>query len=226
MSSMACQQCGASIELHRAKEGVGTGVCGSCGGLFRLRGHGRSSGGRCPSIPSGIRVDEQPDHVTIIRRWFGAKALVTFTFGVVWNGIMLTVMSMAITTGEPFGFLLFLSVFVLIGLGIIYTAFAYLLNTTTIRVDPNQMRIVHRPLPWPGGGVYDPAQIKQLFAEKKVRQGSNSSRISYQLHAIWLGGKRQAMIVDLDQPEQALFLKCRLEHAMGIRSDAVTGAAR
>lgn len=183
-------------------------------------------------LPKRISLEDAGDSVVIRRRWFTWAILFFVFFCAFWDGITLVFVVEAvrkIVAGDTGGWamLLFISGHMAIGAGLTYYTLATLFNTTTIRISATELTIRHGPVPWFGQRTLDPAQVKQLFVERKVHRGKNGSvSYSYRLHAILLDDQRVKLLSGITDENQARFLEHTMERFLAIQDSPVKGEHR
>jgi hypothetical protein len=169
-----------------------------------------------PSVPvpppDGFRIESNGPQRLISWRW-----LSRFSIG----GILF-----AFALGMPFWFVLYICLHspadapwpLLWGLGIIpggiaYAWIGYLVNRTTVRIDPARVLVEHGPLPWLGGKNVLKADIDRVVSER-YRTSSDTSdgtmfepEETYQVKLVLKSGKTRMLASGLLEPGQALFLE-------------------
>lgn len=163
---------------------------------------------RKPSMPKGVSIvageppipDEgdyrrAPSHelgeLIVKRRWFHWSVLFMSVFVIFWDGFLIywyfgalsSVFSPGFGGGPGLTFILFPLIHVAVGVGMTYWTLATWLNTTTIKVDGENLSVRHAPIPWPGNQVVPTRSVRQLFVRKKVRRGKNGTTVTWELHA-------------------------------------------
>jgi hypothetical protein len=181
----------------------------------------------------GYRRAERPTRgdLVIQRRWFDpAKHLFLLLFCVAWDGF-LVVWYGALLSGSPGvrsgGSMLMAYLFPLlhvsVGVFLTYTVIAGLFNTTEIGLRGDAFFVRHGPIPWRGNRTLGASTIKQLFCQEKISRSKNGETRTYQLSAILDDDGRLALVGDLPELEQALFLEQALEERLGIVDVEVVG---
>lgn len=181
-------------------------------------------------MPKNLVVAEGPQTLDIVRKWGRGPGCFFLFFSAFWNTIV-SVFVVAAASGAmkdeggsgPGAFIwLFLTPFILIGLGTGYAALALLLNRTIIQVEGNELRVSHRPLRWPGARTLDAAQISQLYCSEYVAyKQNNSPQYRMRVHAMMLDGSRVDLISGIEDAGQALYLEQILEKHLGIEDRPV-----
>lgn len=186
---------------------------------------------RAPAaLPQHFALVRQDETLELSWRWVLAHRRMAAS-GVVlaaaaWGGVVL----LPLRWGRPvyaFDWIFYMAV-ILVALILTVFALFYLLNRTTIRIHSQRPRpggafrdgpsirvltIEHRPFSF-DEVTLRAEQIERLFCKEVKHRGGDSS--SYELHAAVAGG-RSVKLLDLDSPEQALFVEQELEAALRIR---------
>ncbi len=231
---LRCKSCGAMLREQDIEPRLAMARCSHCDAVFGIKGLERpvhvatsvapvAAADRTPiPMPRGIEVVDLGTELQIKRRWFHPVFLFLAVFCVFWNGFMLIWHAAALAGGAWF-----MSVFGLlhtaVGVGLAYFTLAGFLNTTTIRVARGMLRVVHQPLPWFGSVAMPAGDVKQLYCREKVSHGKNGTRVTYQLHAVTRGHRRQKLLSGLNDAEQALFVEQELERHLKIEDRPVRG---
>lgn len=172
-----------------------------------------------PEAPPSIRIREGNYQMTITYRWFTTSYILNLILG----GLLLGYFTYAFiesAAGRPLpseedGILettlgvLFIG---LMGLYLTYTGLAGCLNTTTIEVDPRQIRVRIKPLFWRGEKDIVRAAVKQFFVVTKERRYKGNSTYTYEVQFRTYAGDTHKLIADLSTKEEAKFILERMEH--------------
>lgn len=162
-------------------------------------------------IPKGRRI--------IVRRWFTWGSLFLFVFAIVWNGVIALAWQNRPTAVVP--------IVVLGAFGIVtaYVAVCFLVNRTTIVLDPRRITVSHGPLPWFGDSSLAATNVEQVFCERETigRQGRNPS---YLVKAKLKSGERASLLSTLGDLEQARFIEQEIESYLEIADGHVDGEYR
>lgn len=179
-------------------------------------------------MPHGVSVFETHDQLVVRRWWIGKSAAMNMLLCAVWWTFVVVgydqVQYDASTKGQPLTWhaYVFLGVFAAIGVVWSYITLALLANRTLIRVDMQQLRIRHGPLPWLGRRTLDPATIVRLVSESR-RHVSRKHRHQY-THLVWvhlLDGRKVKLLSGLANERQAYFIEKRIEDFLSIKNRRV-----
>jgi hypothetical protein len=223
---LRCKGCGASLDVDAEARKTGYARCGYCSSLVDVDQAAGTASGRPRlelPLPEKFTLTDDGGRLTIRRRWFTAVAFFLVFFCIFWDGFMVVWFGIAFREGvylmAAFG-----TLHGAVGVGLTYFTICLFVNHTTIEVTPQELRIRHAPLPWPGAGVHAADRIRQLFCVEKVSQGKNGTSRTYEVHAIFDDERRQKILSGLFEPEHAIFLEQSIERFLGIRDRPVTGA--
>ena len=219
--SITCKQCGTPITVQNIDDSPVLTACPECGALVwtgKQTGQGALTNLRWSEmkLPTGVSVERSDEQLTLTRRWFHPNFIWLGLFSMVWLGVIF------IGVADNWGPGIFCIPHTWIGLALLYYTLTKLVNATTISLTPNLLTIKHGPLPTWGNKTLDPTQIKQLFAKKEVKRRRKPT-ITYEVRLVPNKGRNQALVSNLDTPEQALFLEEEIERYLGIRDKPVSG---
>ncbi len=222
---LRCKSCGARIPITFATIKQQSVQCPNCGKTYTSMEEFQNSpeGPRMAvAMPKGITINND-DGLTIIRKWKSPATYFFTFFALVWNaGIAMFVVT-AILSGE-YELLLFTSIHILIGLGLVYKVAADFLNETRLQVKFGVLTIQHGPVPWPGKKEYPPGTITQIYCQKNESTSRNRRNVSYSVHWIDKSDKKRTLLGYLRNSDQALFIEQQLEKSLGIQDRPVDGA--
>lgn len=240
MSNLAihCKGCGKPIPADDVDIKSGMGKCRLCNAVFAIGDQvvpqGKAVRGPIP-MPRNIVVAEGPDSLDVVRKWKrGPIAAFFLIFALGWNSLV-SVFVYAVASGMEFKsdsgevasstFLwVFLTPFILVGIGTGYAALGLLLNRTKVRVVEDKLTVRHRPIPWPGRHSLDANQINQLYCTEYVGHQSNGV-LQYRMcvNALLHDGARIELIKGIEDAGQALYLEELIERNLQIRSRPIQG---
>jgi len=233
---IVCQNCGAQLDGTHVNINSSLAKCGACHSVFSLKEDhffSQERAGRPEMImPEGTDVLELNDSLDIRIDWLKSHPRSTlgfFTiFAAFWNGIMAVFIGQMIASGSYEG-LLFMSIHLLVGLGlIIYLAMMYL-NYTDIIVTDSYIEIGHRPIknPFMSTKHFAADDIDQLYVSKYVASRTNGNpNYAYALFAILkTNGKKVKLIKGMNRETQ-LYLEQEIERYLKIQDRAVSGSEK
>lgn len=220
-----CDKCHASIPTKNIDIKDKIGKCDECNNIFNIKSQinvlltkERSK----IELPKNLKIEKHRTSMLIIRTWFGPAIIFLTLFCVIWDGIVGTFIIALLIKGQ-YAPLLFLSIHGTIGLVITYFTIAGYINKTFIDVDSSNIKITHRPLPWPGQKSISLEKISQLYSKKKMYHTKNGVHYKYEIHIIRENNKDEILINNLEKEEQALFIEQEIESFLKIEDRAVEG---
>ena len=226
---LVCEACGSQIDGANININSSLAKCGSCNTVFSINddhffNHDRK--GRPEMImPEGTDVLELNDSLDIRLNWLkahpqGALGFLTF-FAIFWNGF-LAFMIMSTSIGVSF-----LSIHLLVGLGLIYYLAIIYLNYTDVIVNESYIEIDHRPLknPFVRSKRIESDDIDQLYVTKYVSSTTNGNpNYAYGLYAILKTNGRKVNLVKGMNKETQLYLEQEIERYLKIKDRPVVNA--
>jgi hypothetical protein len=168
-----------------------------------------------------FEIEESGGIFRIRWKWPRVIALPLLVFAVGWNAFLVSWYSGVLGDGaSPSAMLLFPIPHVVVGLVLPYVALAFLVNCTFIEIEDGELRVRHRPLPFPGKRTIKVADVRQLFCvERKTRKGG----ISYEV-AVRLSSDRETkLLTGLPAERDARFVEQRIESRLGLANRPVYG---
>ena len=235
MSEILCKKCRAPIPPTHIEPDSTWVSCAECFTLFEVPSArpSETAGASMPDrpqrrlrvpMPARINVEHVAGNVIITRTWRTIAAFVMIPFTLFWNGFMVVWFSIALSQGQ-WMMAIFGSLHGAVGVFLLFSTAAQLLNTTTITVGNGVFKVAHGPVPWAGALEIDAREIDQLYCHEKVRSTKNGQKRTYELHASLQGGIRTKKLVSgLPEAEQALFLEQELERHLSIEDRPMAGA--
>jgi len=184
--------------------------------------------------PRGISIRrEEPDvdilgprgaglakgRLILTRRWFGWEALFVLVFAIIWNAIV--VFMARVESGlpvPPFPFGIF-------GVLSAYVALTFLVNRTTLILDPRRLTITHGPLPWPGKRELETDMIDQVYCEREFA-GKKNQNSGIALSVRLRTGEKLRLMGSFGRLEHARFIEQEIEGYYEIADRQVQGEYR
>ena len=232
--SLLCESCGTAIEGDNININSSLAKCGNCNTVFAIREDHffkEERVGRPEMImPEGTDVLELSDSLDIRLDWLkshprGTLGFLTI-FAVFWNVILAIIAGGAIFAGA-FESIAFMSVHLLVGLGLIYYLATVYLNYTDIIVTDSYIEIDHRPVknPFIRKKRIRSEEIDQLFVSKYVASTTNNvPNYAYALYAILKTNRRKVQLVKGMNRETQLYLEQEIERYLHIKDRHVQGS--
>jgi hypothetical protein len=224
LSELKCPGCGATILSDDVDVAKGLARCSICSRMLQLEA------GPAPIVPTPsfeprpvvarpekFRVSEDLDVKLIEWRWFTPLKLPLLAFAGVWTWI-----SFPNLEKPSLKSFLWASV----GLVMMYSGLANLLNRTRLLVSQRSLRVQLGPLPWLGGRTFGAGEIDQLYCIERMSQGKGGASFRYEVRAQLKNGTDVKVVSDLSERIHALFLEYELERMLDIADRPVPGELR
>ncbi len=171
-------------------------------------------------IPENTIIETQEEHISIKIQWYKHIAWFLLFFSMFWDGFLFFAMSSA-----PFGAILFMLLHLGAGIAITWYTLCLFLNQTTLIINRDGFSITTAPLYFPGYGNVSVHrdEFSQVYVKEKVRTNKSSAIVSYTLSLLDKEGRSRSLPFSCDDPEQALFIKDKIENYLGIKRMEVEG---
>lgn len=203
--------------------------CSHCGGSYDASGLQRSEqreaqkqskSTKKPTKPANVKIKRIGDRVVYSTRWHSIGASILRTLVVT---IWLLVASHILLTSvlkrdgwlgiypSEYSYLHWLVIAALI-----WIAAAQILNSTTVSLSKQLMRIGHGPIPWGYPKSVPTKSIEQLFVASRVTQKKGDKQISYVLRAVDHKSNIISIPGRFSTAQEALFLEYDLEKELGL----------
>lgn len=181
-------------------------------------------------LASGYRSESPKVSGTVVirRRWLTTAQGLAFRaiFAVCWWSFLVFWYTTVIGFGAGWLFVVFPLIHVAVGVWMVYSLIADVLNTTTITADHASLRVRHLPIPMFGVTSLHVPTITQIFCKEIKRRSKNDSgapSISYSVCVCLDDGRQLPLIERLPDADQALFIEQQLEAHLGIIDAPVGG---
>ena len=231
---MVCENCGSQIEGANININSSLAKCGECNTVFSIKEdhfflHDRK--GRPEMImPEGTDVLELNDSLDIRLDWLkshsrGALMFLTL-FAIFWNG-SIAVAAVAAWGSGAFSSIGFMSIHLLVGLGLMYYLASVYLNYTDVIVNDSFVEINHRPIknPFVRGKRIESEEIDQIYVTKYVSSTTNGNpNYAYALYAILKTNGTKVNLIKGMNRETQLYLEQEIERFLKINDRPVSGA--
>jgi hypothetical protein len=172
-------------------------------------------------IPERFEIANDGSVFRIQWRWPRIAALLIAVFAAGWDAFLVSWYSTALTLGErSSGMALFALPHTVVGLVLPYVALAFLFNSTRVEVGEGQLRVRHRPIPFPGNKTLAANDVRQLFSVERIgRKGS----VTYDVMARLASERETKLVSGLTDERQARFIEQRIESRLGLADRPVIG---
>jgi hypothetical protein len=226
---LKCRNCGSQLDPEDISPQLAAARCRHCKALFAIPTATTVETDVIPrpeiGLPKGFTTAQHGGDLVITRRWYSPAVFFLLFFAIFWNGFMIVWHVISLTQGAWF-MSLFGLIHTAVGVGIAYFVAASFLNSTVVQAGPSGIGIRHGPLPWRGNKTLPRDQISQLFCQEMVNRGKNGTSVIYQLVAVLPGNKRDTLIKNITDPEQAIYLEQQIEGHLRIKDTRVAGEFR
>ncbi len=179
------------------------------------------------ALPKGFEVNYFDEYMQITRVWHGVKTYFILLLALVFNGVWINngFVEILLSDRELLP-KLFFSIFIVLGLSLLYFTVATWLNKTQIYVSKNSLEIKHQPVPWLGNKKIKADNIEQLFVEEKYRGSSNNNpRYTYNVLGLTSEGTQFKLIGGFESRYHARFIEKTIEDYLGIENVKIEGEA-
>lgn len=234
MRRLTCASCGASLGADQIDRRLGIITCSHCGSIFELTKRRPEQGAddemesseldeyrAIAPLPKKFRLREQQDGMKISWRWLNRHGLFLAFFAIAWDAFLVNWFA----ASTPIFFKIFAIAHVAAGVGLTYTAIAYLLNTTTVSLTKDRLRVWHWPLPWLPAPTIKTSNIEQFYVVEELKKDSDGdfAGCSYHLNLVTKDNVKRKIVTNFDEVEPALFLEQTFEQMLGIKDRPVAG---
>ena len=228
---LTCPKCGHLISGNDINIEKTIAQCSNCHHVFGFSHDSKI--GLVPELipPEGVEVLKLRSELDLRLDWKkttpkGGKAfLMMFTF--FWNIILLPFVLISIFSGN-WGILLFLTLHLAVGLGLIYYLAGIFLNKSSINLSRRKLKVRTMPIPFPfmKSGEYELSDIKQFYVSKYTASTSNGvPNYAYALYAILKNGDKVSLLRGMNRETQH-YMEQEIETYLGITNEFVKGEDR
>ena len=198
--------------------------CSNCNHVFGFS-HDSKIGGLVPELipPEGVEVLKLRSELDLQLDWKkttskgGKTFLLAFTF--LWNLILLPFVLVILLSGQ-WGILLFMSLHLLVGIGLLWYMAGVFLNKTSISLSRKKMKIRTVPLKLPlfKSKEIDVDRIEQFYVTQYTASTTNGvPNYAYALYAIMDDGERVSIVRGMNRETQH-YIEQQLEAYLGIKN--------
>lgn len=232
---LTCRSCQQPIPPEDINLDTVLAKCRSCHAVFDISGQvslpkvpeAKLRRGRAEfPIPKRFVVEEGSGRLLIIYRWaLDFRAIVVLMFVSIFPFTLIGLMlrpsvwnsrKLEEETIPVWGMMVSLLPALVLGIAIVWSILALILNKTTIQLEGRRLKIQHRPIPWLWNRDVDTTSFDQLYCVE-----GDSRR--YDLMARCKDGTRLKLVKNLGEVEQALALERLLEKHLGIADRPIRG---
>ena len=176
-------------------------------------------------MPPGIEVLKMMHELEVSIKWREKANYFTPLFALFWNMFLLFMVPIMFMTGEIMA-ILFMIPFILAGVWLIYSSVSYLVNTTYILVDEEQISIEHRPINFLiQKDRYFPTEMVQQLFVKRYEVGKKNDRPiwAWSLDAQLKDGTSVNLIKNIHNLKDAQYIEQEVEKYLNISNEPVAG---
>ncbi|MEQ8702848.1 MAG: hypothetical protein RIC19_02955 [Phaeodactylibacter sp.] len=233
---LSCPECRSPVAADQININLLLAKCSKCGMVFSFEDRVAAVVPSAPAMPPrprvkdrgyipmppGIEAQAMLSELNIQIRWRNRVQGFLVFFTILWNIFVFPFAIFAFLIGE-LQILLFMSLHLSVGVWLLYTLVANLVNKTTIQATNQKLIVEHAPLPIPfrGNQEADTRDIRQLYVEEYVASTTNGRpNIRYALSARMHSGQRLELIKGLKNPEEGLYIEQQIERFLDIEDQA------
>ncbi|MEI6775934.1 MAG: hypothetical protein WCK70_03450 [Chloroflexales bacterium] len=232
-----CTRCGALIPTDDVNLQHMVARCRSCNAVFRIADQVAQANTSAPKVrsevprPESFTVEYLGSTLCIRWRWFTPISILPVVVVLFWFSFIRSwVMDVSSIIPTVIGFVM------------AYLSLTAFVNTTRVEVSFHALSVRSGPLPAltnlsflrPYNQLYGPLpasenlslprdSIRQFYCIERRHHVKRSTSISYELQAIKADGSPIAVIKNLQNIEQALYIEQELERFLGIKDEPVDG---
>ncbi|MFK8104133.1 MAG: hypothetical protein AB8G15_16515 [Saprospiraceae bacterium] len=206
--------------------------CKSCNNIFEFTKE-REKRGEFPTvlrnelliIPPGIEVLKLMNELEIMVKWRKSGKFFTLFFALFWNVFVFFFTSIMIFSGE-FGVSLFMIPFIAVGIYLLYAGIGYLVNTTYITVDENQLSVEHKPVNFliQKDKYFTPKEIKQLYVKRyEVGRSNDTPVYAFSVDLILTDRSEFNLVKGLHSVSYARYIEREIENYLKIKDSPMSG---
>ncbi len=170
-------------------------------------------------LPASMSIEENPDSLVITYKWNKLIGYLMLVFCAIWSlGLYFGVFSdlpLAEWASWP---LVFILPFLAVSVFLLYSGVAYVLNTTTITLDFEELAITHAPIPWVNNRALFRGDIAQVYVKRHVSKSKNGTSYSYTVNAFLLDQTDIKLVTVLTTVEEAKFAEQKIEQFLKIKN--------
>lgn len=213
LQQLECENCGKPLSADEIDPHTGLVSCAACGSVYLFRETADGPDSELPPEPvmKPARMEEldKGNRLQISWRW-DRPAIAIIFFALFWNGFMAMWYGIAITQ-RIWIMALFGLLHLGVGVTLIHGIICGFLNRTFIRVSRQRLEVRHLPIWAPNQHRLRTEQIAKLAVCNEFKSENNQSSVVYKLVATLEDGKRVTLVDDLQDSDEALFLRQRLQ---------------
>ena len=166
-----------------------------------------------------LTITDHSGNLTLEWPWKAKGNMFLMGFSIFWNAIVLFIVGgLLIQDGFNIITLLPVSIHLIIGVALFYSALARQMNRTTLTVNKQQLSVDIGPLPWFGKKQIKSGDLEQLYViEAGSETTGNRKTILYSIHAILKNKKKITLVRGIRDRERGLEIEKLIEEHLGIQ---------
>ncbi len=177
-------------------------------------------------VPEGVEVLKLKAELDIRLNWRrtaskeGRKFLLVFT--TIWNLFLLPFVFISFVSGN-LSILLFLSLHLAVGVGLLWYMAASMLNSSSLTVTPRRFKVRSYPVPIPvfKSRDLDTGEIQQLYVSRYTNSKTNGvPNYAYALYAVKTDGTKLQLLRGMNRETQR-YVEKEIENFLGIKNRPV-----
>jgi hypothetical protein len=153
------------------------------------------------AIPEGFEIEDDAGTFRIRWKWSRVVALPLLLIAVAWDAQLISRYAGSLSRGEASPAMVPFPIPQL-ALGVVfsYIALAFLVNSTFIEVGQGELRVRHRPIPFPGTRTISVADVQQLLC---VQRTGRRGTVFYDVVARIAPGRETKLVTGLATDREA-----------------------
>lgn len=231
MKQLTCPNCQTPLTAADLKLDAGLAICPNCRSVLQL------DAGQAPDLTHKKFPVSTPDGIELYPGTLGMEILIPWKkmnkgvgpilfFTLVWDAFILFFIAIILLSGSGFIPLVFMSLHILVGIGLTYYCLSVLLNTTSIYVSQSDLLISHRPLksPFNKDRSMEPKDIEQIYVERYVASTTNKQpNYAFKVLAVMRDGDKITLLKGITRLPYARFIEKEIERFLGLKDRQVEG---
>ena len=177
-------------------------------------------------LPRGMSMDRNASCLEVRWRWRNAMSIWIVILAAFMMALPFGAILESINSPEDPVPLVFIAIYVILGLIALYAALTQIMNKVVLTADQAEILIQHEPIPWRSKQI-DANDIAQLYVRRvhsrTTTQYGSASSTMYQLVAKTPEGKDKTLMSNLHSAQQARALETQIESYLGIEDERVEG---
>ena len=233
-SQLKCPNCEQDIFSDDINIDKAIAKCSNCHTVFPFEEEAKYENWnrRRPEIfqPEGIEMFRLRNELNLDFKWQNTKSTHWFMvlFTIMWNAMLIPAAVGALMSGQ-FMALLFMSVHLAVGAGLIFNLLSNFINRTFITVDAYNLTIEHRPIrnPFKPNQEIPVSQVSQLYVKRTVTSRTNGvPSYGHTIMVILKNGRQFKLIEGMKNADKALYIEQEIEYFLKIDDRPVPGEVK